>query len=192
MLNNASALSSPGDKPASVPTSTRILQSYQRALLGRAFWLTRDRDEAADLVQDAFERALRSGAWMIPAPKLFGWLQVTLQNLFLDECRSCRKRLRVALTDAVVEASSRQAQTPWGLDDEEPAPRWNDITIEMVRSGSARLPLALRAPLMLWMSGRSYADIAAILRIPVRTVGTRIFRARRCLRHMLSPEPPVR
>jgi RNA polymerase sigma-70 factor (ECF subfamily) len=166
------------------PKSSGVLLEHRNALLVRAWWLTRDRDEAADLVQDTFERALRSGAeQQIPAAKIRRWLLVTLQNLFLDRRRASWFRTNARVTDDALCA----------IPDPEPETRaqetWRIVDLEAVQSCVGGLSGELRATFELFMEGRSYAEIGARLQLPPGTVATRLFRARHRLRRMLLSGP---
>jgi RNA polymerase sigma-70 factor, ECF subfamily len=59
---------------------------------------------------------------------------------------------------------------------------------EAVERAVARLRPDLSEPLMLYeVEGKSYADIAVMLGIPIGTVRTRIFRAREFIAKRLEP-----
>ena len=73
-------------------------------------------------------------------------------------------------------------------DSEPPAPAWLDITPEQVQAALAQIGDEFRVVYELATSAnRSYKEIAAQLRLPAATVGTRLIRARRKLRRLLTP-----
>jgi DNA-directed RNA polymerase specialized sigma24 family protein len=68
-----------------------------------------------------------------------------------------------------------------------PVPRWHAFEYEDVRRCLPRLDPRVRDAFVLHAEkGLSLADTARQLCVPIRTAGTRVFRARRSLRAMLS------
>lgn len=162
-------------------------REHRQFLMACAFRLTRDAHEAADLVQDTFERAmksertLRASGRSVPREKVRGWLAVILRNLFIDLRRSGRRsRLCEPLNDDLLVA----AEAP----DDEPAPSWTRVGPEAVGACLPRLSVELRAAFELGVAGLPYAEIASRLGIPVATVCTRMYRARQRLRVLLTKE----
>jgi DNA-directed RNA polymerase specialized sigma24 family protein len=100
-----------------------------------------------------------------------------MRNLFLDECRMQRARVTVpADGDLPAAAPDQRPHSPSDL-----------LDTEDVLEAMSKMPARHRTVLMLaHFSGASYRDIAARLGMPPRTVGTRLFRARRRLRGILA------
>ena len=142
--------------------------------------LVRDPAEVEDLVQDVFERALRSVDRADLSDNPRGWMVTILHNLHIDRCRQRARMLpHVPCDDDVVSA------TP---EDRDP-PVWSAMTTDDVRRAVARLPDELRGTYMQFaLEGRSYLEIAAAQGIPKATVGTRISRARARLKQLLIAE----
>jgi len=165
-----------------IPTLVRIareIRAQETRLLAIASKLCRNRDEARDLVQDVYERALRSQGHLRPDSNVGGWLLTILHNLFIDRCRA--RAARPALVP-IAEDSAAAAAPPV-----EPSPIWDAITPEDVRVAVTRLPEEFRSVFSLYEAGRSYEEIARELAIPKSTVGTRMIRARAKLRTLLLP-----
>ena len=157
-----------------------VVKAHARALFSRACRLTRERSDAADLVQDTFERALTHRPADLPSHKVRGWLFIIMQNLHLDRCRSATRHKRVALTDDVVSVVPNEEQVA--------LPSWQTIDVTEVRACLDKLDPHLREPYVLQTEqGLSLAVIAARLGVPVATAGSRVFRARRKLRALLCP-----
>jgi RNA polymerase sigma-70 factor, ECF subfamily len=155
----------------------RELQELQPILLGIAGKLCRSRQEAADLVQDANERALKKLEHAAPEVSLKSWMISIVHNLFIDGYRQRARRPQlVSIENAPVDVSA-PADT---------AAFWSDITAEQVRAAIARLPAEFRRVSELHLDGRSYDQIAAELGLPKATVGTRLSRARHRLKALLS------
>jgi RNA polymerase sigma-70 factor, ECF subfamily len=149
---------------------TRNHGSYLRGLARR---LCRSQLDPDDLVQDVFEKTLRT-----PIPdgaNERAWLARVMQNLFIDKLRR-RDARREELTADPIEVP-REGERAW----------WETLTEDEVRAACRQLPDEQRAAFELFaFDGRSYDEIAAAQKIAKATVGTRILRARQKIRDLLS------
>src|SRR5436190_8438993 len=141
-----------------------VLYRWVIARTGRA-------NDAWDFVQDAFVRALSSRPEVKDDQELRAWLMVVIRNLLIDHHRSFAARL--ALADGIEKLASPapSAEPPWG-----------HIDLALVRAALPRLHHGQRDVFELHAAGWKTAEIASHLGIPVCTVCTRLFRARRRLR----------
>ena len=159
-------------------TFVGFVRKHEAALYGLALRLSGNSADAADLVQDTFERALRSYAQLPPGANERAWAAAILHNRFID---GCRRRKRTPVHEQVEEMLVAH-------DPEPPAPAWLDITPEQVQAALAKIGDEFRVVYELATAqNRSYKEIAAQLRLPAATVGTRLIRARRKLRRLLTP-----
>ena len=135
--------------------------------------------DAADLVQDAYERAFRHYDKLEPGTNPRAWVVTILHNLFIDKCRKVRREpLRVAVDDVPLPAPEAQV---------EPDPEWSKLTAEDLRRALEQLDPDFREVYRLHaLENRSYKEISAALGIPSATVGTRLLRARDKLKKLLS------
>jgi RNA polymerase sigma-70 factor (ECF subfamily) len=127
--------------------------------------------EAHDLVQDTFERALRTRPPVANNGELRAWLLVVLRNLFTDRCRSAPIRGRSAVD---VEAC--------GAPPEQTIALWRCVDLEWIRQFFPRLPEPMREVFELRAAGILPAAIATRLNVPMATVNVRLHRARALLR----------
>jgi RNA polymerase sigma-70 factor (ECF subfamily) len=155
-----------------------LVRAHQAALLAFALKLCRQPQDAHDLVQDTFERALRAWSGSVPPPaNERAWLCMVLHNLFIDRCRRAARAPRSANIDEL-QVPAREPDAP---------PAWSALTVDQVRAALEQVDPELRECYRLHeLEGLSYAEIAARLGAPVSTVGTRIMRARRRLRALLQ------
>ena len=135
--------------------------------------------DAWDLVQDAFERALRHRPPVANDNELRRWLLKVMKNRHLDQCRAAAVRLVADVDVATLERP----------DDE--LPRWQCVDTATVRSLLPRLSPRLRVTFLLHIEGCSGADIARRLSVHPNTVASRVFRARRHLQRLLAEKPSV-
>jgi RNA polymerase sigma-70 factor (ECF subfamily) len=140
--------------------------------------MCRSRADAADLVQDTFVRAAKVGI-PIEVRNPSAWLTTTMHHLFIDRCRAeARKPTQEPLS--VVHEGVVQYQR-------EPEPAWCELSIDDVHAALPELePIYREVYAMYTFEHRSYEAIAARLGIDRVTVGTRLSRARRMLREVLS------
>jgi RNA polymerase sigma-70 factor (ECF subfamily) len=161
----------------------QIAREQSPSLFKRARQLTHDDARAWDLVQDTFERCLRSYPEHLPTDKVHAWLNAILNNLFIDETRTYEVRARVRLRDE----DWQKVPAPSGDD----AGSWRDFEPADVRACLDQLPLVLRQAFELHdLGGLNYREIAARLNVNRATVGTRILRARRHLCTLLQAAGP--
>jgi RNA polymerase sigma-70 factor (ECF subfamily) len=140
--------------------------------------------DAADLVQDTIERAIRVG---LPAdvqnPR--AWLTTMMHNLFIDRCRAAaRQPHHEALDEAHETHDAHDNVTPLDADDHEPV--WSRATLDDVHAALDKINPTFREVYVLHtFECRPYEEIAARLKISRVTVGTRLTRARLMLRKVL-------
>lgn len=146
---------------------------HMDAALTLARYLTRDASAAEDVVQEAYLRAFRSfDNWRGEAPK--AWLLAIVRNCFLNTVGAARATEE--LTEEPVDGDSPESLL---ADRSEAA---------MVRATVERLPEPFREALVLReLEEMSYKEIAAITRVPIGTVMSRLARARQMLVELLLP-----
>jgi RNA polymerase sigma-70 factor (ECF subfamily) len=173
--------------PVSVPDrdASRRLEALARehspALTAFAIRLCGDANEAHDLVQDTFERALRASSGQQPRSNERAWLFTILHHLFIDRYRRQARGPRHTSIDEIDVAAAEPA----------PAPAWASVSVEEVKAALEELDPDFREVYRMHaIDGLGYAEIAARLGAPMSTVGTRIMRARRKLRALLMKLAP--
>jgi RNA polymerase sigma-70 factor (ECF subfamily) len=146
----------------------------------RARQLCRGHDDASDVVQDAFERALRTASRPrdpADSTKVRAWLLAIVFHTFIDRVRK-QKQTRLV---------TQEIELPDVADEPTQALSWQDIGDEDVRVAMAKLSEDVRETYRLFaLDGLSYQEISARLSIPTSTVGTRVHRARKQLRKVLA------
>ncbi len=154
-----------------------LVREHQPALYAFALKLCGQQHDAHDLVQDTFERALRSEAAGLERVNERAWLFTVLHHLFIDRHRRRARAPQLANIDDV----DVPAREP------EPPPAWTAVGVDEVRAALDQLEPDFRDAYRLHaLEGLGYAEIAARMGVPVSTVGTRIMRARRKLKALLQ------
>ena len=153
-----------------------------------AHWLTRNRDEAEDLVQETYVKGLRGFSSFQLGTNFRAWMYRILRNTFLTSRTGLKATMTVPLDleEDGLELPVESA-TPETILNE----RTNYRTIQGAIDG---LPIHFREILLLCdVEEMSYQEIAETLSIPMGTVMSRLSRARKTLRTnlrvQLQPEP---
>jgi RNA polymerase sigma-70 factor, ECF subfamily len=147
-----------------------------------------DRDAAEDLAQETFLRAHRFWHTFEGGTKIKSWLFTICRNTYLherDRARNRRERPRADLDPRSEELASASA---FQADVGGPEREFFDALIDdEVVDAIDDLPEEFREVLVLSDLGDlKYAEIAEVLDIPVGTVKSRLFRARKLLQERLS------
>lgn len=156
-----------------------LVDAHYQALFRFAMSLTRDADNASDLVQETFCIWAAKGGQLKDRSKAKTWLFTTLHREFLSHRRK----------------ASRYSDEPV---DEETAGGDAISTEDAERQMDGQRALELlggleetyRAPLALfYLQQHSYKEIAAILDVPIGTVMSRLSRGKEMLRRRMTAEP---
>lgn len=141
-----------------------------------AMWLTRDRTEAEDLVQETMMQALKSFHRYEIGTNCRAWLTTIMYNL---NVKRLQKMGRMRMVD---DPEEKLAET---IPFEAPIPQ--SVTDEDVIKALANVPENFRQVVVLSdIEEFSYKEIASILGIPIGTVMSRLSRGRKVLRMELA------
>jgi RNA polymerase sigma-70 factor (ECF subfamily) len=147
-----------------------------------ALFLTRNRADAEDAVQECYLRALQHfDSWRGPALK--PWLLTILRNVCAETARRGRRERPADLAD---DEQRSVWQPPQMLPDSELLDGEQRAAILRL---VAALPAEFREVIVLReYQGLSYREIAGVARVPLGTVMSRLSRARHQLAVALRPE----
>jgi len=148
------------------------------ALYAFALSLTRNPPDAEDLVQETYLRAFRFAHRFQPGTHLRAWLFQILRNTFLTFYRRSARELAV-----LDKEGADGADEDWNAE----APGSPVATVLDLERALADLPEEFRSVVLLAdLEGLALAEVAEIMDVPVGTVKSRLFRARRLLRRRLA------
>lgn len=152
-----------------------LIEAHSRDLYKYALWLCKDKNMAEDVMQEAFLRAWKSLDSLREAKAAKGWLF----TIFRREHARQFERKQFQYKD--VESMDTLTDANMGYDDRPEA--------FALRNALKKLPAEYREPLeMQVLGGFSCGEIATILGISSSAVMTRLFRARKKMRHYLGYE----
>jgi RNA polymerase sigma-70 factor (ECF subfamily) len=152
------------------------------SLYNFARWLTHNREEAEDLVQETYGKALKGFPSFQPGTNFRAWMFRILRNTFLTSRTGLKNAMTISL-DSEEEGESllpATTETPESLLLE----RSNQ---QMVQEAIEELPVIFREVVLLCdVEEMSYQEIAETISIPIGTVMSRLARARNALRAGLT------
>lgn len=168
--------------PSEADLAAQIVEMRPR-LVRFAWSLTRDPESADDLAQETITRALASQWRFQPGTNLKAWLFRILRNVHLNVLRSAATQPALLSIEELVgePAAHQQSLDPVASQVIERA------ELRRIAEVYRTLPLAFAIPLFLTaIEQLSYAEAASILNVPVGTVMSRVYRARRLLLSRLA------
>ena len=151
-----------------------------------AFRMCGDRNHAADLVQEAYLKAIRSFSTFTPGSNCRAWLFQIIKNSYINEVR--RGRFSGSLSPEILDRS--EAADPFDFLPDSPTPEedHNNLLSDEVAEELEKLPDVYRTIVILSdIEDYKYEEIAAFINRPVGTVRSRLHRARKLLAKNLTP-----
>ena len=159
------------------------------ALYRTALRMTRNPSDAEDLVQETYLRAFRSLHQFTEGTNLRAWLFRILTNTYINEYRRRQRRPNSSSLDNIEEFYLYDHLVDSRVQPGSERPEdvvLQRLTVDDVNAAIDELPEDFRQVVLLAdVEGFSYREIAEIAGIPVGTVMSRLFRARRRLQRSL-------
>lgn len=147
-----------------------------------AHWLAQNREEAQDLVQETYAKALKGFSSFQPGTNFRAWMYRILRNTFLTS----RSGLKASMT---VPLDSEEDGAELAVEHDTPETLLLERSNrDRLQSAIEELPVHFREILLLCeVEEMSYQEISETLSVPIGTVMSRLSRARRTLRDRLRP-----
>ncbi len=167
-----------------------LVERFQRPVFSIIYRMVRDREKAEDLAQETFVRTFNNLERYDHSYKFSSWLFKIAYNLTVDHLR--KKELKTisihGSPDAVTTDQQEATAVRLESKDEAPDARLESLELaDQLEEAIGKLREEYRTAILLrHVEGRPYEEIAEIMSIPLGTVKTYIFRARRQLREDLS------
>lgn len=155
------------------------LVGLQGNLLNFAYQLTTDREQAEDLLQDTTLKALDNEDKYVDNVNFKGWIFTIMRNIFINNYRqNVRKATVIDQTEDLYHLNICQESgisTPEG-----------SIAVKEITQAVNQFDDDYKQPFNLFVAGYKYNEIAEALNLPLGTVKSRIFFARKRLREHLK------
>ena len=151
---------------------TQVLERF-------AYKLTKNQEEAKDLFQETAFRAMSNREKFRPGTNLKAWLLTIMKNIFINNYRKKMKANTIIdSTDNLYYINSGSTVIHNGA--------YSNIMMDELEGMIENLDESLRVPFEMHYLGYKYQEIADKLRLPLGTVKSRIFFARKALKKMIA------
>lgn len=155
------------------------LLSLQDNMMNFALTLTANREDAQDLLQDTTLKVLDNQDKYVDNVNFKGWVLTVMRNIFIN---NYHKVVRVqTVVDQNADLYNLEVINESGFDSPDRAYQLGEIN-----QAIENLDSDLRLPFSLYLGGYKYHEIADQLEIPIGTVKSRIFFARKELQNKLQ------
>ena len=157
---------------------TRLL-GLQNNLLNFAYQLTSNREQAQDLLQDTTLKALDNEDKYVDNVNFKGWIFTIMRNIFINNYRqNVRKATVIDQTEDLYHLNVSQDS---GLSTPEGSYAVKEISVALNSFSDD-----YRIPFNMFVAGYKNNEIAEAMNLPLGTVKSRIFFARKTLRKQLK------
>ena len=143
-------------------------------MLNFAYLLTSNRDDAYDLLQDTTLKVLDNQDKFVDNVNFKGWVFTIMRNIFINNYRRAGRAATVI--DTTENLYHLNLSQDSGLDTPE-----GSYTAAEFTSAIAELPAEYSVPFNMHVQGFKYNEIAEKMNLPLGTVKSRIFFARKKL-----------
>ncbi|MFK7983479.1 MAG: RNA polymerase sigma factor [Saprospiraceae bacterium] len=147
-------------------------------LLGFAMKLTRNQEDANDLMQETVYRAFKNLNSFQPNSNFKAWISMIMRNTFINKYRKDKRRFNHE-NDLEQERKVKLKATVNNHGE-------SNKTVEELTGLINQLKDDLKRPFLLRYSGYKYDEISEELGIPLGTVKSQIFYAKKKLRIMIK------
>ncbi len=155
------------------------LLGLQGNLLSFAYQLTTDKEEARDLLQDTTLKALDNEEKYVDNVNFKGWIFTIMRNIFINNYRqTVRKATVIDQTEDLYHLNISQdsgLETPEG-----------SYAVKEISAALDGFTDEYRIPFNMYVAGYKYNEIAEKMNLPLGTIKSRIFFARKRLREQLK------
>ncbi len=154
-----------------------VVMRYQDKLLRYAHFLLHNREEAIDVVQEAFIKAFVNLNSFDKSKKFSSWIYRIVHNECINQIKKRRNHVSLEENNWVSDMEDKKADVVEKFTRKE--------TEEILKRCLEKLPLNYKEALMFfYLEDRSYDEISDILRVPTGTVGTNINRGKKMMKEV--------
>ena len=155
------------------------LMSLQANMLNFAYMLTSNRDDAYDLLQDTTLKALDNEDKYAEGTNLKVWVFTIMRNIFINNYR------RVSRAATVIDTTDNQYLINLPAEAARETPD-GTFTANEITAAINAFSDEYRIPFSMHVAGYKYEEIAKEMNLPLGTVKSRIFAARKRLQERFA------
>ncbi len=163
-----------------------LIGAYQTRVINIAFGIMGSKEDALDAAQETFVKIFKGINAFGGKSSLDTWIYRVTVNTCMDLLRKRSRTVQTQSLDAQPDGDSIEQEIP----DTAPTPEQNSERLErtrVLRAAIAELSPEYREVITLFdIEGFSYDEIGKILSLPLGTVKSRLARARKALKKVLS------
>jgi RNA polymerase sigma factor (sigma-70 family) len=178
------------DRNAKSARFVALVQPHLAAAYTLARWLTRSRDDADEVMQEACIRALKAIEQQ-SGGNTRAWLLAIVRNTAYTWLKA-KKRIKLVGLDDLSERDLARVEERGAQDDPTVDPETEIISranVQQLERLIAELPIEFKEALILRdIQGLGYHEIAQVTAAPLGTVMSRLSRARKRLIHLLKED----
>ncbi|WP_192821380.1 RNA polymerase sigma factor [Rufibacter sp. LB8] len=157
---------------------TSVVEKMAPTLRPAAYNLTRDADDAKDLVQETLLKAFVNREKFRAGTNLKAWLYTIMRNTFINNYNKVTKRTSTLDTTEYIQYSKDDRMVTSNRAS-------GDFALNDIYAAIENLQEEFRIPFMMYYVGYKYLEIAEQLQLPIGTVKNRIHLARKELKGQL-------
>lgn len=160
-------------------TPEKMITGYESILRSFAIKLTKSKGESDDLLQETYYRALVNWEKFSDGTNLKAWLLTIMRNIFINNYRRHK--------NGYVTATATEKQYDFSLSRRtESNASINTFISDDLEKALKGVSKDFTTPFLLYHQGFHYQEIAEMMELPLGTVKSRIFFARRELKERLA------
>lgn len=152
-----------------------LMASYREKVFRLAWSMLRNETQAQDATQEVFLKIWKALPGIRSRDALSSWVYSITRNTCLNEIKRHSNRRAVSLQEPEMEAAADQIESLHTTDQQAGSEMDVDVML-------TKLPEKYRQVISLfYLEQKRYEEVAELLAVPIGTVKTLLFRARKCL-----------
>ncbi len=160
---------------------TSKLLELQNNMLSFAYSLTMDKDNAKDLAQETTVKVLTNEEKFVNNTNFKGWVFTIMRNIFINQYR------KQVVSQTIVDSRFGDLYDIKVPQESESFIHTDSLhSLNEIEKAISDLPEVNREPFSMFVDGYKYEEIAEQLHLPLGTVKSRIFLARKKLQEQLK------
>ena len=154
------------------------IKTINPSLNAFAYNLTKNTDDAQDLMQETKFRAIHNKEKFRPGTNFKAWMFTIMKNIFINNYRKkVKANTIIDTTENLYYLNSSSNSVSNDVD--------RNLLIEEITDMIKQLDDSIRIPFMMHFEGYKYQEIADKFSLPLGTIKSRIFFARKALKERL-------